>query len=1114
MPDNVTDWLEQLGLAQYAEAFEENAIELAHLPNLDHEVLLSIGVRAAGHRMTILGAAATLGLDPGEGPTSEKKPPASVTEISGEAERRQLTVMFCDLVGSTELSQRLDLEDLREVNRTYQDACTAAIERYDGYVARYMGDGVLAYFGYPRAHEDDAERAVRAGLGIVEVMPSLNRGDLDVELAVRVGIATGPVVVGDLIGEGASQESAVVGETPNLAARLQAEADPNTVLIAAMTKTLIGEAFDHEDLGWRNLRGINRPVQVWRVTGEQASTSRFEARSPDAFTAYVGREAELAMLEHRWMQAKDGEGQVVLLSGEPGIGKSRMVMRLTEAIDGQSHTRMSYQCSPFHANSPLHPVTSQLQGAARFRATDSPDDKLDKLERLLGRGDEGPASIVALLAGLLSISGTDRYPPLSLTPQQHKQRTLAALVDRLARIARAEPVLMLFEDLHWVDPTTQEFLDITVAAISALPVLLVATFRPEFQPPWLGQPNTTMLQLSRLNPREGEAMVRRVRGAQALSDEVVADIVDKTDGVPLFVEELARTVIDVGPDRATAVPASLHASLLARLDQLGDAKELAQIGAVIGRDFSYELLSATIDQDEQTLRVRLERLVTSGLVLVRGTAPQSTYRFKHALVQDAAYDSLLRAKKRLLHHAVAQALERRFPAAAQSQPELLAHHRSAAGDIEKAIGHWLDAGRRATQQSANREAVAYLRRGLEALTDLPSSTARDRLELSLQLALFTPLPATTGFASKESMAAYDRVRELCDALDTPEQLYPALLGQWVGRVMRGEPRAGLQLAAQMHDLGEQTHNEIASLLGYRMLGWCELFLGQLADSRIHLRSALELYDPERHAEHRFQMVHDHRVATTSPLAMNLLLSGFPTQAMATSEETIDYARRSGHTNTLAYALVHGGVVPAMMAGDVQRVGSIATELDSLEAQAQLPHLFVPWNRIGRGWSMARSGEPERGIALMCEGIEQHADAGVVYIAPVYLCLLADVYVETKDLESATVTLRRAMSHVEQTEECFWEAEVHRHMGNAQLARSPDAGDLASTHFRAAIGVARSQGAKLLELRAAVSLAHLLRQEGRAREALDLLEPVYASFTEGFDTPDLLEAETLLAQLAE
>ena len=1094
-------------MGQYADAFESNDIEWEFIPKLDHDLLKDIGVASVGHRMKLLESGAALGKQP---LSTVVQQPFAPTGAGNEAEHRQLTVMFCDLVGSTALSQRLDPEDLREIIGECQSAWTSAIERYDGYIARYMGDGVLAYFGYPKAHEDDAERAVRAALGVVDATSPLNEKYPDIELAVRVGAATGSVVVGDLIGEGASRENPVVGETPNLAARLQATADENALVIAPMTKELTADLFEFEDLGLQGLRGINEPVRVWRVIREQAAQSRFEARGASAVTGYVGREAELGMLAHRWKQAKEGEGQLVLLCGEPGIGKSRAVMRLTESLPKESFTRLSYQCSPFHTNSPLHPVVAHLTNAARFEPMDTLEQKLDRLEQLLGGPD--PSATMPLFADLLSIPFADRYDKLSLAPPQQKQKTLEALVDSLVNLCQTKPVLMLFEDLHWVDPTTQELLDLSIAAIKHLPVLLVATFRPEYQAPWIGQPNTTVLQLSRLSHREGVAVVGNVPGAQALSDEAIATIVDKTDGIPLFLEELARSVIDGGPQDAASVPASIHASLLARLDQLGDSKELAQVGAVVGREFSYQLLLALGNQDEPTLGEHLDRLEASGLVLARGVRPESTYRFKHALVQDAAYDSLLRPKRRALHHDVAQALENLFPDSATTQPEMLAHHHSAAGETEQALEHWLQAGRRATEGSANPEAVAYLRRGLDELAELPAATSRDEHELALQLALCTPLSAVTGFVSDETNDTYNRVEELCDLLETPERLYPVLLGRWIAQAVNSDCNAALESARRICALGEQQNDEVAKLLGYRMLGWSELLLGRIDDSHRHLSMALDLYDAEKHAALRFRYGHDSRVAALSPLAINLLVAGFPVQAMGVTEETIAYARRVNHVNTLGYGLVVGGALPAMMAEDVQFIGPIVDEILVASEEGWLTQLFVPWVPVFAGWHLARTGEYERGVSLMQSGIEQNAVLGQIFFAPVHLGALAAIYLDAGDIDLAVATLDRAMTQVDQTDERVWEAEIHRLRGIAWLVCTPRDEERAVTCFRLGVEVARSQGAKLLELRSATNLAELWHKTGRKDAAWSLLQPLYESFSEGFDTEDLKIAKALLDRM--
>jgi class 3 adenylate cyclase len=591
----VRNWLKEIGLAQYADAFEANDIDTDLLTQIDDQVLKDIGVSSAGHRLRLRNAIAKLA-------------PTSITEGISEvpaspplsqAERRQLTVMFCDLVGSTPLSTRFDPEDLREIVGAYHRCVADTVGRFGGFVAKYMGDGVLIYFGYPEAHEDDAERAARAGLAVIDAVGRLATQE---PLNVRIGIATGLVVVGDLIGAGAAQERGVVGETPNLAARLQALARPGTLVVADSTRRQIGTLFEIEDLGPQSLAGFAEPQRAWRVAGESGVVSRFEALR-SGITPLVGRDEELDHLTRRWQQAKLGEGRVVLIYGEPGIGKSRLTAALSQRIETEPHTRIRYFCSPHHQDSALYPFIAQLERAAGFARDDTNATRLDKLEALLSNAAE-PGDI-SLIAEMLSLSGGERFPPLDLSPQRKKERTLAALLRQLQALVRQQPVLMIFEDLHWIDPTSREVLDLTVENVAVLPVLLVATYRPEFQPPWAGQSQVTVIALNRLGRSEGAILVHRLAGnLGALPPDVVDEIVERTDGVPLFVEELTKAVVEAGADRGNvsisavppsslAVPATLHASLLGRLDRLGpSAKTVAQVGAAIGRDFSHELLAA------------------------------------------------------------------------------------------------------------------------------------------------------------------------------------------------------------------------------------------------------------------------------------------------------------------------------------------------------------------------------------------------------------------------------------------------------------------------------------------------------------------------------------------
>jgi class 3 adenylate cyclase len=800
---DVAAWLRGLGLEQYAQLFRDNDIDGAILCGMTAEDLKELGISSFGHRRKLLNAITALGgALGGEPPTRDmaqsatSATPAPIPPPTIEAERRQLTVMFCDLVGSTSLSTRFDPEDLREVIGAYQRVVTEIVSGFDGFVAKYMGDGVLVYFGYPRAHEDDAERAVRTGLALAERVARL---ETHARLEARIGIATGLVVVGDLIGAGEAQERGVGGETPNLAARMQELAPANGVLIAEGTRRLLGDFFELRDLGIVAVKGFAASLPVWQVLRPSAVESRFDALRASALTPLVGREEELELLLQRWQRAKAGDGQVVLLSGEPGIGKSRLTAALHQRLEGEPHIRLRYFCSPHHQDSALYPFITQLERAAGFTHEDSADARLDKLEGLLTPAAP-PAEDLTLLAELLSLP-TVRYLALPLSPQRKKERTFAALRLQLADLARCQSVLMVFEDLHWIDPSSRELLDLIVERALGLPMLLILTFRPEFQAPWSGLPQVAALALNRLDPRTGAAMIERIAGDRPLPTELMAEIVERADGVPLFVEELARAVIETGassdrgidktlagsPLPASTVPAALHASLLARLDRLGPAaREVAQIGAVIGRDFPYALLVSIAAHNDATLANALDRLTQSGLIFQRGTTPSVTFLFKHALVRDAAYASLLRRRRQELHARIAALLEAGFPEIVEAQPELLAQHFTEAGLIEQGIAYWQRAGERAVVRSANIEAVTHFGRGIALLKTLPESAQRDEQELALQVAIVAPLLAIRGLGAPETERAGTRSLELSRQVgaDTPAH-FGALNGMVHFYVARG-----------------------------------------------------------------------------------------------------------------------------------------------------------------------------------------------------------------------------------------------------------------------------------------------------------------------------------------
>ena len=963
---DVTAWLRGLGLEQYAPAFRDNDVDGEVLPELTADDLISIGVTSVGHRRKLLAAIAALR---SELPTVAQSAARATFDATShpaiDAERRQLTVMFCDLVGSTAPSTRHDPEDLRELIGDYHRAVAERVGRFDGFVAKYMGDGVLIYFGYPHAHEDDDERAVRAGLAVIEAVDRLPARQ---DLRVRLGIATGLAVVGDLIGEGAAQERGVVGETPNLAARLQAMAAPNTLVIAEATRRQVGGLFELADLGPQALGGFSEPLPAWRVMGESGVESRFEAlRSGE--TPLVGRGEEIELLVRRWQQAKSGEGRVVLISGEPGIGKSRLTAALSEHIEPEPHTRLRYFCSPNHQDSALYPVIGQLERAAGFARDDGPEAKLDKLATLFAPAAE--AGDVSLLVELLSLPGGERFAPLELSPQRKKERTFAALLRQLEGLARTQPVLVIFEDLHWIDPTSREFLDLVLARIDHLPVLLVTTFRPEFQPPWAGQPHVTVMALNRLGRNEGAAMVERLAGnAASLPPDVIAEIVERTDGVPLFVEEMTKAVLEAGigrgrevaasvPGARLGVPATLQASLMARLDRLGPAaKGVAQIGAAIGREFSYELAASVAELPEERLQEALHRLVDAGLVFQRGMLPAAEYLFKHALVQDTAYGTLLRGPRRQLHARIAAALETDSTELMDTQPELFAQHYTEAGMVEKSVACWGKAGRRSAARSAIAEAAGQFQKGLDQLALLPDTPERQRQELEFRSSLGAALRFVKGQAAPETGQAYARARELWEQLGFPMEYLHIPYGQSRYHGYRGELDLALRLDEDLLQVSRQRNDSAGLVLAHQACGTGHMLRGRFALSRSHLEAALSGYDPNSHRSLGHQTGSHPQVVAQAYLGIVLLCLGFPDQALARSNGAIAEARRLAHPPTLVSSLMPGAILLSL-AGDN---GSLNERADELAVVAT-EHSF-PWVRamgtIYRGWVKAKNGDVTEG----------------------------------------------------------------------------------------------------------------------------------------------------------
>jgi class 3 adenylate cyclase/predicted ATPase len=1067
----------------------------------------------------------TLTSDAATTPAKPADTAPSSLQLATSAERRQLTVMFCDLVGSTALSARLDPEDMREIIGAYHRCCADQITKAGGFVAKYMGDGVLAYFGYPEAHEDDAERAVRAGLALTDAVGQL---DVPERLQVRAGIATGLVVVGDLVDQGDVRERAIVGETPNLAARLQALAEPNSVVIAASTRRLLGGLFEYEDLAPIEVKGFTAPVRASEVLRESGIESRFEAlHSTAALTPLVGREEEIELLLRRWRRAKDGEGQVVLLTGEPGIGKSRLAAALQERIGSEPHTRLRYFCSPYHKDSALHPVIVQLEWAAGFDRNVLPAVKTAKLDAMLAR-TATPQEDAALLADLLSLPKHDRHALTDLTPQQKKEKTFAAVLRQLEGLARHRPMLMIFEDVHWIDPSSRELLDFVVERVPRWSVLLLVTFRPEFSPPWSGQAHVTTVTLARLDRREGAALVQRVVGNAALPSDVVQEIVERTDGVPLFVEELTKAVVEGGasgddlkvalsatPSSALVVPATLHASLMARLDRLGPAaREVAQVGAAIGREFAYELLAEVVAHSE--LQGALDRLVGSGLVFCRGLPPQAAFLFKHALVQEAAYATLLRGQRQELHARVARALEERFSEIVQTQPELLAHHFVQAGQHDRAAVFGQRAGERAMARSAAVEAIRHFTNALEQLSQLPDTAERARRELVLRVKLGPALQMIHGPSAPETHANYARAQALGGRTgDTPE-LFMALWGLWLYANVRGESENAAARADELLSLALRLRDSDLLLEALHASVPTRFNGGEFEQAHANAKEAIRRYDPVRHRAHAFIFGgHDTLACMRGFNGLALWFGGWPDQARGMAESAIAGARALDHPFSLANAGWQAAILFQLL-GDRTACREVSGEVVRLSSEHKFPWPLAMGTLL-TGWALAETGAAEEGLARMTGALTDLQGIAEHLFRSYGLALTADIESRLGRADTALALIEEGLALAACTGQHFYEAELHRLRGEIEAssrdAVKPTAIADAEACFSTALGIARRQGARALELRASTSLARLWRDQGKRIEARDLLAPIYGWFTEGFDTPDLMEAKARLDELA-
>jgi class 3 adenylate cyclase/tetratricopeptide (TPR) repeat protein len=1109
----IRKWLESIGLGQYADAFETNDIDMDLLRQIDDQALRELGMTSTGHRLRIRNAIAKLAPAPAADANLSPTTPKHET-TAASAERRQLTVMFCDLVGSTTLSARLDPEDLRGIIGAYHRCCTKLVERNGGFVAKYMGDGVLAYFGYPRAHEHDAERAVRAGLDLVEAVPKLatNAGS---PLQVRIGIATGLVVVGDLIGAGAAQEQAVVGETPNLAARLQAVAEPGTVVISASTRQLTGGLFEYRDLGIVAIKGFAENVPAWQVLSVSAAESRFEALRATT-TPLVGRDEEIEILMRRWEQAKQGEGCVVLISGEPGIGKSRIAQTALGRLAGEPHTRLRYFCSPHHQDIALYPSITQLERVSGFRREDTNEQRLVKLEAVLSQATNDLREALPLLAELLSIPTGDRYPLSDLTPQKRKEKTLHAQLAQVEGLAGHQPVLMVYEDVHWSDPTTRESLDLLVDRVSALRALVIITFRPEFTPPWIGRPYVTMLNLNRLRSRRCAEMIAHTMGGKALPKEIIDQIIDRTDGVPLFIEELTKAVVEsdmltnvgdryilAGPLPSLSIPTSLNASLLARLDRLAPVREVAQIGAAVGRSFSHELISAVTLIPQPQLDDALGQLVSAELIFRRGSPPNAEYTFKHALVQDAAYDTLLRSRRQQIHARIAMTLESQFPEIAASHPAVLADHFTKGSLTEEALKYWIAAADFAERRGLIQEAVTHYRAAVALFSpDLPAALCAQKPELLMKLG--SALQQVEGYRSAASLQCYQDARKLAGTLNQLENYAKAGIG------LAPLLFVGCHYQEALRALGEISGHSLDQLepqIRVRLLTMSAVAKFGIGEYNTAWMQAAEAYalDDESPCTHRNPIgggdpaivARGYAGAVGGPL-------GRFDQCLSLGEAALAIARERGHAFTLAWALMSNARLQRLLGRftDVLSLGNEAIGICERHGfHSRLGTVFM-----STGSAYFGLGEIERGLTEIRRGLDLWRKTSGFHMSW-YLGDFADCLVRAEKYDEADSVIREAEQIVSETDERSHVAKILRLRGLLSASR----GNITDAHIRylQAIEWSRFRDVKVFELRAVRDLARLQFLADQSEQAVKGLQTIIAWFPAALEIPDLREARELL-----
>jgi class 3 adenylate cyclase/predicted ATPase len=1114
---DIDGWLCGIGFAQYAEMFRANDIDIELLGRLTNDDLKDIGVVSLGHRKKLLQAIADLGSAPAAAPApppvmpaplpATVAPPPISASVEATGERRHLTVMFCDLVGSTGISAQLDAEEWRDLVGAFIDAASAAVVEMGGHVAKKLGDGLMSLFGYPVAQENDSERAVRAALAIQRALAELNRknfGSVKPSLAARIGLEAGPVVV-DAAGE-------IFGDVPNIAARVQALAEPGAVVVTARVQRQVAGLFVAEERGSHTLKGVLEPVTLFRLVRASGGGRRSGARN---LTPLVGRGEETAMLMRRWERARQGDGQLVLIVGEPGLGKSRLIEEFHNRLRDTPHTWVEWSCSQLLQNTPLHPIAEW--GRLRFGAADVPaEQRLADLESSLAQVKLDPAENVPLLAPLLEIP-LPQERASTLAPEELRRRQLAALTGWVMAGARVQPVVLAFEDLHWADPTTLDVLGGMAERGALAPLFIVATTRPEFRPPWGTRSHHGTISLSPLDRLQVREMVAELSARHALPREVAEGVAARTGGVPLFVEEVTRLLLERGEQGGIqTIPPTLQQSLMARLDRLGPAREVAQVGSVIGRGFSYGLLRAVAAMEDGPLQMALERLAEADILLVEGLPPESDYRFKHALIQDAAYENLLRSRRQVLHRRIGEALLDNLAATA-AEPELMAHHFTQAGLTEAAIEWWGKAGQRSLERSALVEAAVQLSRALAQIATLPGTAALRREEIKFQVGLMNALMHTKGYAAPETKASLDQARSLierAEALGEPPEdpllLFSVLHGFWAANAYAFNGDALRDLAAQFLALAEEQRATVPLTIGHRLMGTSLLLTGDIAQGRAHFDRAIALYHPAEHRSLATRFGVDLGAAVLSRRSLALWLLGYPEAALADADHAIEDAREIDHAATLIHALattpltlIHCGNYATASAQSAEVV-ALADEKGAL--------LWKAYGMMIQGCLLALTGKASNAVEMITSGIAAWRSTGATGWTPWYLSYLARAYAECGQFDDARHCIGEAMTAVETTKEKWCEADIHRIAGEIALT-SPEADAAkAEAHIEHALEIARERQAKSWELRAGMSMARLWRDQGKRTEARDLLAPIYGWFTEGFDTLDLKEAKAVLDEL--